>query len=247
MAASSSLFKYRAFNKASIELLVNRELWFAKPESLNDPFEAMPSFDRALDAAWDEYSDARIKKSDIENKLKNLLKNIGICSFSRTRKNQLMWAHYADEHNGFCIGFNKIVLNKENQDLFTVDVKYQSDLPYKGILERFSVFKQLNLPNGLQEIQGDIMYSIVGTKYTNWKYEKETRLIRNDYGAIKFSPKAINSIAFGLRMSERDKKTLYQLFKGNQWSHVKWYQAEKVPSKYALEFKELKNITRHST
>ena len=247
MANSTSLFKYRAFNKTSIELLVNRELWFAKPETLNDPFEAMPSFSRALDAAWNEYSDNNFEKSDIENKLKNLLKNVGICSFSRTRKNQLMWAHYADEHNGFCIGFNRKEINVQEDVPISVDVKYQSDLPYKGILERFSIFKKMDLPNGLQEIQGDIMYSIIGTKYTNWKYEKETRLVRNSSGALKFHPKAINSIAFGLRMRDKDKKTLYKLLNGREWSHVKWYQAEKVSGKFALNFKPLKNITRHSS
>ena len=104
MRTSTLLFKYRAFNKSSIELLVNRELWFAKPETLNDPFECQLSYERVLEAVWNKKEIAEQQQNNLKDELDKRLSELGICSFSRTRKNQLMWSHYSDEHRGFCIG-----------------------------------------------------------------------------------------------------------------------------------------------
>lgn len=49
------LFKYRKFDKACLELLLNRELWFATPASLNDPFEGESTFAEVLEAVWNKY------------------------------------------------------------------------------------------------------------------------------------------------------------------------------------------------
>ena len=118
MAKATSLFKYKKFNKSSIELLVNKELWFAEPASLNDPFECQRTYSSVLDATWDKYDASKSEKLEIDKKLTKHLTETGICSFSRTRKNQLMWAHYADEHKGFCIGFNHSVLKSTSDSFF---------------------------------------------------------------------------------------------------------------------------------
>ncbi len=240
MAKATSLFKYRKFDKTSIELLINKELWFSNPESLNDPFECQRTYSDVLDVAWEKYNASKSDKIEIDEKISKQLSDVGICSFSRTRKNQLMWSHYADEHKGFCIGFNKRVLASSSNKFHSIEVDYQSDLPHKKIIERFYYFEGFPGENNIFNIASDILFSIIGTKYSNWKYEKETRLIRPKYGPLGFSANAINSIAFGLRMPERDKATLYSLLSGVEWKHIKWYQAEKSKDKFALVFTEIK-------
>ncbi|TOM08307.1 hypothetical protein CGH84_23905, partial [Vibrio parahaemolyticus] len=81
--------------------------------------------------------------------------------------------------------------------------------------------------------------TILRTKYTYWGYEKERRLVSKKFGAQTFSPSCVNSIAFGLRMSERDKKTIRTILRGSEWNHVKLYQASKSTDKFGLEFNEL--------
>ena len=240
MAIATSLFKYRTFNKSSIESLINRTLWFAGPRTLNDPFECQLTYKNALEATWSKFKVSEESKKDIDNTLKKYLMEAGICSFSRTRKNQLMWSHYADEHKGFCIGFNQKTLVATSERFFTIEVDYQSELPYKKIIERLGRFEQFRGNSNVNDVVSDILYSIIGTKYSNWTYEKETRLVRHSHGPLAFTPKAINSIAFGLRMSERDKATLNALLSGGDWSHVKWYQAEKSKDRFALEFQQIK-------
>jgi len=239
MIKPTILFKYRKFDKGGLELLLNRQLWFATPASLNDPFEGESSFSGVLKAVWENYPFPDSERAQYKEIIGNQLKNTGICSFSRTRKNQLMWSHYADEHKGICIGFKENLLRPEGSNVYPIDVTYQADFPFKEIIERFKYYEQYLGMNNINNIAGDVFYSILGTKYSSWKYEKERRLVFCKSEAKEFKPEAINSIAFGLRMSERDKQTLRQLLSGQEWRHVQWYQAVKSKTKYALEFERI--------
>lgn len=239
MIKPTSLFKYRKFDKSCLELLLNRQLWFATPASLNDPFEGEASYADVLNAVWDAYPFSEEERKFYKEKIDEQLSNTGICSFSKTRKNQLMWAHYAEEHRGICIGFNEHLLRPEGSLLYPVDVSYQADYPYQEIIDRFKFFENFPGENNINSVAGDILHSILGTKYSNWKYEKERRLLRYKSGVFEFSPKSINSIAFGLRMSERNKITLIKLLSSSDWRHVKWFQAEKSKTKYALVFRRI--------
>ena len=244
MAKATSIFKYRDFSKTSLELLINKELWFAKPDTLNDPFECQMLFPDVLESIWRHHSMDDSEKIKIEEGLEEQLRETGICSFSQTRQNQLMWAHYADEHKGFCIGFDESKLKATSERFHSQIVEYQSQLPYKGIIRRIKECEKnppadRTLQNSAHAIAGDILSSIIGIKYTNWEYEKEVRLIRFRFGALKFCPSTVVSIAFGLRMEERDKITIKKLLSGSEWQHLLWFQAKKQPDKFGLEFKEI--------
>ncbi len=239
---TSSIFKYRAMSKTSIELLVNQEIWFAKPDSLNDPFDCQLEYQRSLEVALSKFNASDDVKEQYKKAFKNYLENVGIFSCSRTRKNQLMWAHYSDEHRGFCIGFNEEKLKKDIPELTRLDVSYQASLPFEQLQNSLEVFDEEDFLLG--NINEKIMLNtyaktILRTKYTYWGYEKERRLISKKFGAQTFSPRCVNSIAFGLRMSERDKKTICTILRGSEWSHVKLYQASKSTDKFGLEFNEL--------
>jgi len=235
--SSKSVFKYREFNKSSIELLVNRELWFAKPSTFNDPFECIIDLDYIFSKVkiFDE-NDKKIAKTLINKSLNNT----GICSFSRTRKNQLMWSHYADEHRGFCIGFDSYGLATQEIGALSQPVDYSINLPYEDIIESLQSNGSVNKEQAMSDLFSCCLLPIIGTKYSNWKYEKEIRLVKTKYGASSFKPSAVRSIAFGLRMEERDRNTLKQLLSSEEWRHVMWYEAIKVDTKFALEFRRVK-------
>jgi hypothetical protein len=235
VAKSNSLFKFRSFNKASMELFVNRKLWFARPDSLNDPFECQFDFENWFELGLFPHT----SESDIITIKKNAsdrFNNLGVCSFSKTRKNLLMWSHYADEHKGFCIGFNETILSKTTAVIKAVDVKYQAERPQKSVIKSFKV------DEGKPEVilDPEAMYSIVGIKYTHWKYERERRLIMAYSNAYSFKPESVVSITLGLRMPKRDKDTLKQLLSSSQWSHLRWYDTEKVKGRFALDFVQVK-------
>ncbi|ELT7571668.1 DUF2971 domain-containing protein [Vibrio cholerae] len=241
LAEATSIFKYREFTKSSIELLVNQELWFAKPDTLNDPFECQMMMPEMLESIWRHHEVEQKEREKITQFLTERLDEVGICSFSKTRQNQLMWAHYADEHKGFCIGFSERALMQDIHPVHSATVEYQDELPYKGVIERIKYFEvhpqsEPSFQNSPYSIAGDILSSSIGIKYTNWSYEKEVRLVKMKFGAYKFHPSSVVSIAFGLRMGERDKTTLRKLLSGPEWSHLLWFQAQKMPDKFGLEF-----------
>lgn len=231
-----SLFKFRSFDQSSIKLLENRELWFAKPDSLNDPFE-FPFKPEALYAGYDKFNrlDAATKEQVIKSNL-DMFNIMGVCSFSRARKNQLMWAHYADEHKGFCIGFHEVDITRKHSSIRSIDVKYQSELPKAHAAASF----QMPDENSIKSIiSSDTLNSIIGTKYTSWKYERERRLVLPQSQALVFTPNSVRSIAFGLRMPLGHQTELRELLSGTEWSHVKWYRCGKSDTKFALEFVEV--------
>ncbi|HDT4317106.1 TPA: DUF2971 domain-containing protein [Klebsiella aerogenes] len=230
------LFKYRNCKDDGLRVLRNRELWFATADNFNDPFEAETSFPNVLAAVWARKELPLDLKLKFEEALKESISTYGVCALSRARKNQLMWSHYADEHRGFCIGFKEKELRSQGSKIHAIDITYQSNYPYQGIIDRLNFFENHPNENSLHDIAGDIIHSILGTKYSGWRYERERRLIKLDSGALKFEPKAINSIAFGLRTSEESKKEIRSLLSGKEWSHVKWYKADKSIVKYSLDF-----------
>lgn len=55
-------------------------------------------------------------------------KSFGILSLTIHPTNYLMWSHYGNSHNGFCLGFDKTILY-ETVDGSISPVKYDTELP----------------------------------------------------------------------------------------------------------------------
>lgn len=239
MLTPKTLFKFRKIDGNCFRLISNRELWYASPSTFNDPFEGESSFSEVLESVWEKYPLPESERALYFEKIQRTLNESGICSFSKTRKNQHMWAHYADEHKGLCIGFKEELLRPLDSSIFPIDVTYQSNYPFAEIIKRFNYFEQFPGQNSVGSVAGDIIYSILSTKYTSWRYEKERRLLFCRSEAIPFCPNAINSVAFGLRTPEKDKTAIRAIMSGTEWKHVQWYQAVKSKTKYALEFERI--------
>lgn len=230
------LFKFRKIDANCFRILLNRELWYATPSTFNDPFESESSFSEVLDAVWEKYPLPKNEQKIYFDMIDRLLREAGVCSFSKTRKNQHMWAHYADEHKGLCIGFKEELLCPLGSAILPVDINYQSQYPFKEIIKRFKYFEKFPGENNVKSIAGDIIYSVLSTKYSSWQYEKERRLVFCRSESKPFGPLAVNSVAFGLRTPEKDKRAIRAILSGSEWKHVQWYQAVKSKIKYALEF-----------
>jgi len=134
--------------KYGLDDLEHSRLKIAQFRDLNDPFE--------LAAA--DISDPlnrqilRGWKNDIQTKW-------GVMCFSRSWRNPVLWSHYADKHRGLCLGF---------------DVADQFLLPIKYSKNRIKIdFVQLQKSGALNQ---NVMLRLLGTKFVDWKYEKEVRL-----------------------------------------------------------------------
>lgn len=109
---------------------------------LNDPFELLPNIRKVKD---------RILFEGVKEKISN---NKILFCFSETFKSPPMWAHYADNHKGVCLGF------KVNQ------------IHLKKVCYDHSRLKRENFDS-----DNKLIAALLRCKSKDWEYEKERRMI----------------------------------------------------------------------
>ena len=90
---------------------------------------------------------------------------IGILSLTETATNQAMWAHYADNHRGFLIGF-------DTSDSYFH--RQQSDQDEFNHLRKVRYISRIKPTRSLIDLVGDDVFC---TKGEEWAYEREWRMI----------------------------------------------------------------------
>ncbi|MEJ8680037.1 DUF2971 domain-containing protein [Plesiomonas shigelloides] len=115
--------------------------------------------------------------------------------------NNLMWSHYANSHNGFCIEWNGDEVKPEK-------VEYKKKLPTINIIDLLEANLKLRSSEELEKS----LWLALKVKLDEWEYESEYRfnlsntskhLIVKDHGKfalVQSQPEWIKSIIFGYRM-----------------------------------------------
>lgn len=172
--------------------------------NLNDPFEVTLA-DELLslleEANKDDEGFQKFKEvlgtGDLKTGYNRLLRMCGIVSLSETQHNLLMWAHYADQHRGMCIGYDsamleKLKFNREYKRLPIISTPKKIDYDTKK-----NDFQNYDFDlNSGEEMQKNILIKQLTTKGDDWIYEKEHRLIIPIGRADKFMlklPRATSS------------------------------------------------------
>jgi hypothetical protein len=177
---------YKYYSNLDLIDFTNPSFKLASAHTLNDPFE------RIVARELLDYCECLIDKTDrsylmfkrilgrnasIEKSYDTLLKFCGVVSLSETQHNLLMWAHYANQHRGICIGYKSNVLENvifpefEKIPLTKTPLKVNYDS--KKVCDyRF----ELNFNNQNDFIKS-VLTKVLTTKGDDWIYEKEHRLI----------------------------------------------------------------------
>ena len=205
--------------------------WPQYIEEYNKTFNSFEEFDRY----------------EAELLLKNFLYNVnhirGIFSLTKTKRNLLMWSHYASEHKGIALGFDSnhpFFRNNLYEVLYTKERLSISAV--KGWI-RINGYTQDEFPNN------DITTFL--RKPTCWSYEKELRMVKflsesdnesNGIYLFRIPPNAIKQLILGARMNKVVKeKLISKIQNNNKLNHIKIYQASLNENKYGLKFSEIKN------
>lgn len=108
-----------------------------------------------------EFFAADMSDDDVRRTLPRQKKSVdhrrGLLCFSRDWDNPVQWSHYADKHRGVCLGF---------------DVPDQDCQPIRYIDKRVDIEDEDD-----QRIREDLGETLLHTKYKDWHYEQEVRLI----------------------------------------------------------------------
>ena len=138
-----------------------------------------------------------------------LARDVALCCLSSTNTNILMWSHYAQDHQGYCLEFAAT----DTTPFFgeAQKVTYASDFP---------VVSFFNTPH---DKQVDLIFL---TKFDGWKYEEEYRIVDHQAGAglHAYQAELLKSVTFGLRMPQEDKQKVRQWL-GKRGHAVKVFEA----------------------
>lgn len=133
--------------KHGLENLEKQRLKVATILDLNDPFEF----------SCNHQSDKEVRAA-FQTIKKDAAENFGLICFSARYSNPVQWAHYADKHQGLCLGFDV-----SEDDLMKVN--------YRSSRLKLSPTDFLD-PAAFKRW----MEAYASTKYLHWKYEQEHRV-----------------------------------------------------------------------
>ena len=231
-------------------IFMNNEIYFAAPKEFNDPFDSVIRISRPKSQTererflreWVRKSDPHMPEQIADRKVKGSVA-IGddiphmdkICEdltygaqqwnavFCMTEKNDsiLMWAHYADQHTGFCLEFGT------NSPFFSRvrPVIYTRELPKQDLVELLG-------KNGTQPP----LYLV--SKSTDWEYEKEWRLgdPGSGPGPQEYPAEALTGVIFGCRMNEKNRNSKQIQEWCREREHPpKLYEAKEKKTEYGLD------------
>jgi hypothetical protein len=202
------------FRKSMHELLTLNKIYLSSKSEFNDPFDSAvyiaeiskDQVDKYLDEVlnrfnlsreiknkWIDLSQCPIKFRDaLATSLNQQIDKQGIYSLSASIKNPLMWAHYANSHQGIAIVFNH---NRNDEKFNPLPICYQTQY-------------QEN-PNSFM----DLDYLFI--KGEEWRYEKEWRIIEKTRAKELFElpENVINGIVLGAKCDDSTSLFLKDLIK----------------------------------
>lgn len=218
-----TLFQFRRFSDYTLSNLMKSEITLSRPSVMNDIVDTLaftwlnsPSFGLSskfkghLKAFTQSFQDYRIA-SFCEDKPEEDRYAV---------QNPLMWAHYADEHKGFCIEY---YIDKEEfrQDNFS---KIAASRMF-----RVNYSDPTKTPINFETSDKSLIINIgFFTKSIDWQYENEVRLIqyKAKNGAMReqysLTPKSsIVAVYFGYRCLDDNIQIIKKLLHGRNIRYFK--------------------------
>jgi len=208
----SRLYRYRSLDEFNRELdaIETGYLFCAAFTTLNDPMEGNFSSSRNLRKSENYHA---VREAILSNKSR-----IGMCSFSEVHNHELMWAHYADQFRGICVGYNFSKLRRHlPEGLSFVRMFYNETEP---VIHRSK--KSID----------DQARMILSYKSYKWLYEREWRMFAPLGPALYGNTASVTSIYLGSRITANHRAEMMNRLRR---LNIKTYSM--AVKKYAISFK----------
>lgn len=182
------VYKYYPPNQFTTDALLNGYFFFNKAKNQNDPYET--SFNLVGNAKLQEYL---LKNCNVDPNADQIMKEYGICCFSKVRNNKRMWAFYAQNYAGLVVGFEDSEFSKLSEKYLArfpyIETKYVEICPtfddeWEDISPNYITKEDENLPIYLRDVRKDpkacdaffVNLCSIKEKAT-WEEEQECRLL----------------------------------------------------------------------
>lgn len=167
-----SLNKNLGLNNQKLECLEDKKVYTSCRDDFNDPYDDRGYiYNRKM---VEDYAIRLGMKWQLEDMYPDFKK---VCCFTKCGNNNMsMWAHYANNHQGYCVEY----IEKNNTELYSMllpveYVKQKIDLT-DMICSRLDMVKKQQNPKLLEDALEWCSIFLSCVKHESWEYEKELRL-----------------------------------------------------------------------
>lgn len=263
--------------------LKESKLYFSHPASFNDPLECtipvkiqnydsqgkeyIEVYEHYLDTRLGQLSDSNARRKWAQERIEFGLpieKCLMTC-FAERNNNQLMWAHYADQHQGVCLGYDFPDINEE----FCKKVAWGTMAEFDMKKSRLSLLGKkvlysnerpaLHITNSNEDVakwKFDDNYNLTDCIFNKpkcWSYEQEWRLALiypTNINCMEkaFSPDVdtkgyyailphewLREITFGLRLDNKFCEEIVDIARKSGYSKVEFRREKILQDRFEVE------------
>lgn len=215
--AVKSLFKYHwltrptpsggiEYNCYAVDAINQTRGYFSDPVTFNDPFDC--SLDSVVPDHYDHPDNAALAKvltDDVTHWIELNVRRYGVFSLTENSNDMLMWSHYAGQHTGICIEYERHSNNVLGDLSVTRPVRYTDAYPL------ISYKEAAHLQYQSASLDDSALSSYIYTKSSCWSYEREWRAISvtdPSERMLELDHVRVRSIIFGVRTRDEHKQWL---------------------------------------
>jgi Protein of unknown function (DUF2971) len=223
---ATRVYKFRGGSPEDVDRAIDcverDQLYAPTSAELNDPAEAILTRGVSIEMLLGIAGELRPQLEAFES----MRHSTGIYSLSRDITDEVLWAHYALGHTGFCIEYDlhRLLLEPRNQ-WRALDVIY-AETPPRLELDDFTADDEAIAAQS----------KMIGHKSIRWAYERELRISTARSGINHYARDAVTAIYFGCRSSEKTQNRIRNTLKGRR---IRYFRMELQPETYLLREKTL--------
>lgn len=225
------LFQYRGCSQLCVDGLARGSILFKAPMKFNDPFDSMVYWRKEpVDSFFgdENYGSvlAKLCLWDAECIALSLSNCLRISCFSEIYSSPIMWAHYADDCKGFCVGYE---MHPDFAEIIDIGEGLDAKKCERSIFPVIYSDRRVDATHAMiQEIKymvavergalGEIdlthydkleSYKMSLFKSSDWAYEREWRVVLRGFGGTDrrdwlLPSENITRVIFGPKMSAMD-------------------------------------------
>lgn len=167
------VFKY--FSEGNLDRVFTRDghvgIKCSFPQEYNDPYELFLGID------LDQGSELLATYSEVVQEVPSQLTTC----FSKSPVVAPMWAHYANNHRGFVVGFDVAIFQESFPELLVREISYL-EKPSEDLVGFTEMAAQRRKPRDAIRLRNAVRYHSYFSKYQEWSYEQEVRAVNfEDY------------------------------------------------------------------
>lgn len=244
-----TLFRFRPIDDWFWRGFERSEFYCNAPQNLNDPFDCRVEWKPALQRSLALASLTPGRRRILEAMLKAFDErdprlNAGVCCFSATLDNALMWSHYSGSHKGVCLMYripstyfnNKYPPTSDGKGFFFVGGSqvFYGDSVFSDWLAAGDLFKPL--PDAPIE---NAVSRIFTSKAKAWEHEEEWRMVTSEPGPLHFEPEFLAQVCFGLGTSAADRACITSIAKRHNPEVVLTEAVRSAKADFVIEYRDV--------